>query len=101
MSIKYDVRFIRTAEDDLTEIIIYIAQDSSTAANKLLFHIESSLQKLSEYPYIGVIPQENIIAGAGFRYLVVDNYLVFYIVEDNTVFIHRIIHGARDYKRIL
>ncbi len=101
MPSKYDVKLLRAAENDLTEIIIYIAQDSQTAANKLLSHIESSLENLSEHPYIGVIPQENTIAGAGFRYLVVENYLIFYIIEDKAIFVHRIIHGARDYKRIL
>ncbi|MBL7995484.1 type II toxin-antitoxin system RelE/ParE family toxin, partial [bacterium] len=39
--------------------------------------------------------------GAGYRYLIVDNYLIFYTIEEETIFVHRIIHGARDYRRLL
>lgn len=97
---KCEVRLLRAAEDDLSEAIIYIAQDNPVAAERLLAHIEKNLENLASYPHSGTAPQEPVIAAAGFRYLVVDNYLVFYIVEDDVVFVHRIIHGARDYRRI-
>ncbi len=32
---------------------------------------------------------------------ILDKYLVFYIVKDSIVEVHRIIHGARDYLKIL
>jgi toxin ParE1/3/4 len=37
----------------------------------------------------------------GYRYLIVADYLVFYTFEEQTVLVHRIIHGARDYLRLL
>ena len=37
----------------------------------------------------------------GYRFLVVQNYLIFYTVENHTIWVHRIIHGARDYLSLL
>jgi hypothetical protein len=33
--------------------------------------------------------------------LVVDNYLVFYVIEEEVIYVHRIVHGARDYSQLL
>lgn len=33
----------------------------------------------------------------GFRYLSIGKYLIFYKAEKDTVFIHRILDGRRDY----
>jgi len=37
----------------------------------------------------------------GYRFLVVQNYLIFYTIEDRTIWVHRILHGARDYLSLL
>jgi plasmid stabilization system protein ParE len=33
--------------------------------------------------------------------MVVLNYLIFYVVRETTVEIHRVLHGARDYASLL
>ncbi|WP_373233501.1 type II toxin-antitoxin system RelE/ParE family toxin, partial [Cohnella sp.] len=37
----------------------------------------------------------------GYRFIVVNPYLVFYRIMNDTVVIHRILHGRRDYLREL
>ena len=37
----------------------------------------------------------------GYRHLVVENYLIFYEIENQTIFVHRILDGARDYLSLL
>jgi len=96
---EYSVRLLRIAEDDLTEIVSYIAADRPLAAEALVAKIEKNLALLSKHPYMGRIPKEEDLASLGYRYLVIDRYLVFYIVEESTVLVHRILHGARDYLR--
>lgn len=50
---------------------------------------------------LGGTLREEDLARMGYRYLVVGNYLVFYILGSDTILVHRIIHGARDYLALL
>jgi toxin ParE1/3/4 len=81
----------------LTVRLLSIAEDSVSAAEKLAARIEKQLARLADHPHLGRLPAENELTRLGYRYLVVDNYLVFYTLSAETVLIHRIIHGARDY----
>lgn len=94
---EYSVRLLRAAEDDLREIVTYIAADRPSAAEALANKIEKNLTLLSKHAHLSRIPKEEEIAGLGYRYLVVENYLIFYIIEERTIYVHRILHGARDY----
>ena len=98
---EYFVRLLRLAEEDLNEIILFIAQDNPAAAENVATKIEKNLLTLSTHPHPGRVPNEAELAGAGYRYLIIDNYLIFYTIEEETIFVHRIIHGARDYRRLL
>jgi len=98
---KYQVRLLSIAEEDFTEIISFIAADNLTAADAIANKIEKNLELLSENPNLGRIPREEEIRNLGYRYLIVQNYLIFYTIEDKTIYIHRILHGARNYKPLL
>ena len=98
---KYTLRLLQAAEDDFQEIITYIALDSPSAAEAVADKIEKSLSTLSTYPFLGKIPPEEELANMGYRFLVVQNYLIFYTIEGHTLWIHRILHGARDYLGLL
>ncbi|MBA3966160.1 MAG: type II toxin-antitoxin system RelE/ParE family toxin [Nitrospirales bacterium] len=93
---KYTVRLLAIAEQDLVELVSYLAAENPTAAADVLDHIEAQLQTLTSYPFIGRIPQASTLTALGYRVLVINNYLVFYKVKGNTVLVHRILHGARD-----
>ena len=94
---NYNVKLLRIAEDDLLEIVSYISADQPAAAEALATKIEKNLNLLSKNPYLGRVPKENELTQLHYRYLVVDNYLIFYTIEGQTIYVHRIIHGARDY----
>jgi len=98
---KYQVRLLSIAEEDFTEIISFIAADNPTAADAIANKIEKNLELLSENPNLGRIPREEEIRILGYRYLIVQNYLIFYTMEEKTIFVHRILHGARNYKTLL
>jgi toxin ParE1/3/4 len=100
-TVKYQVRLLKVAEEDFTEIISFVASDNPTAANVIANKIEKNLELLSENPNLGRIPREEEIRNLGYRYLIVQNYLIFYTIEERTIFIHRILHGARNYKTLL
>jgi len=98
---EYEIRLLQVAEDDLREIINYIALDDPAVATTLLDKIENSLSGLISFPLSGKVPTEEALAGMGYRFLTVSNYLVFYSVEEQIVWVHRIIHGARNYISLL
>ncbi len=98
---KYQIRFLKIAEEDFTEIVSYIAADNPKAAETIAGKIESKLELLSDNPLLGRIPRDEEVKKLGYRYLIIQNYIIFYTVESRTIYIHRILHGARDYKAIL
>ncbi len=100
---KHLINITEAAEQDLAEIVEYISNDNPAAALKLAENIEQSILQLEDFPLIGVTPKNRRLTRKGYRILVVDSYLVFYVlVDDNdTVEIRRIISGKIDYKFLL
>ena len=98
---NYQIRFLKIAEEDLTELVSYIAADNPTAADAIATKIEKNLDLLSQNPNLGRIPRDEEIRNLGYRYIIVQNYIIFYTLESKTIYIHRILHGARNYKSLL
>lgn len=98
---KFQIRLLKIAEEDFTEIVSFIADENPTAAEANADKIEKNLELLSENPKLGRIPRDEEIRNLGYRYVIVQNYIIFYTIEQRTIFIHRILHGARNYKSLL
>ncbi len=98
---KYHIRLLKIAEEDFSEIVNYIADDNLEAAKVLADNIEKDLMLLSENPFMGRVPRDEEIKNLGYRYLIVQNYIIFYTIEESLIFVHRILHQARDYKSLL
>jgi len=90
-----DIFISDQAEADLVDIWLYIAEDNIPAADRLNQKINDLILKLSEFPEIGRERPE-IRAVDGLRSVPVGKYLVFYQVTEDTVRIHRILHGSLD-----
>lgn len=98
---EFTVRLLEAAEDDLFEIVTYVATDRPAAATAIAERLEKSMGLLGASPRLGRVPREPDLAELGYRYLVVDDYLVFYKIEGRYVLVYRILHGARDYESLL
>jgi toxin ParE1/3/4 len=90
-------RFSSEARRDLQEIHDYIAADDPAAALRLVGRIEQSCQLLAENPLIG---ESCEFLAERLRMTVVGNYIVFHRPTDDGAEIARIIHGARDWRRL-
>lgn len=95
------VLYLPAAVRDLEEIVDYVRRDGLTRAEKLLDKLEVEIGRLARFPRLGVIPKDMHLARKGYRILIVDNYLVFYVVRGKTVRVRRVIHGARRYQFLL
>ncbi|MFA5658331.1 MAG: type II toxin-antitoxin system RelE/ParE family toxin [Oscillospiraceae bacterium] len=91
------------ALQDLKEIKSYISidLDNSIAAKRLIEKIIKRYEHLAEQPFIGALLSNIIDFNTDYRYLVVENYIIFYKVDENFVSIYRILYGSRDYMKIL
>jgi toxin ParE1/3/4 len=98
---KFNIRFLSIAEEDFTEIISFIASDNVRAAENMATKIEKNLELLSENPLLDKIPADEDLKLLDYRYLIIENYIIFYTIEQKSIYIHRILHGARNYKSLL
>ena len=97
---EYKVKFLEPALNDLEEIILYIAQDSKTAALKMHDKIINKSKKLETFPNLGREVPDKKMKESGFRMLIIDSYIAFYRIIGDTIFIYRVLHGSRDYPRL-
>jgi toxin ParE1/3/4 len=97
--VKYQINLTEAAEQDLTEIADYIAGEDPPAALKVIVRIEKNILKLEDFPLIGVVPRIRRLARKGYRILIVDDYLVFYVIVNNEMIeIRRVLSGKIDYQ---
>ncbi len=95
---KHSVFITEAAEIDLNDIFDYIANDNFPAAINLCDTIEQTILKIEDFPQMGSVPKNRRLARKGYRILIIDIYLVFYVILENKIIeIRRIISGRRDY----
>ena len=93
---KFDIVFLPRADDDLDEIITFIDNESRNAALKLMELIESKINQLADFPYLGKEALDIDIKRLGYRLVPAGNYLIFYRIENDEILICRVLHASRD-----
>lgn len=87
------VVFAPAAREDLKGIGDYIARDNKAAAKRLVLDLQERAARLGTAPRAGRLRSE---LKDGLRSVAFGSYVIFYQVEDTTIRVERIIHGARD-----
>jgi toxin ParE1/3/4 len=100
---KNNIKYTPAAVDDMDEIFSFISQDNITIADNMLERLDRKITGLADFPHMGSVlsDEEYILIQRGYRFIVVQPYLIFYRVLEQTIIIHRILHGRRDYLREL
>jgi len=102
---KYIIKFTPKAADDLEEIYRYISEKlfAEDSALRLLEKIEKNILKLRDYPLSGSLVTDEFLKQKRYRKLIVDNYVVFYVVNEyeKLVVIMRILYGRQKYQDLL
>jgi len=101
MANNYTLRYLPIAVDDLISIFDWIANDSPAHAASFIKKIDHHISKLKTHPLLGRIPRDDKLKNSGYHILVIESYLVFYIIRGKTVEIHRIVHGSRNLDDIM
>ena len=98
---KRDVRILRSAQRDLSEIAAYLRCDAPAAAEHTIDDLLQGIDRLGAFPEGGPVPRDERLARLGFRYLTRGRYLVFYRVTRSQLRIYRVLHERRAYERLL
>lgn len=102
---KYNIIRTDKLEEQLREIIFYIADDSGSIdiALNYLNKIEKAIKRLEDFPMSGSIPRYSILRKQGYRVLIVERHLIFYKINEDKkeVIIYVIVDGRREYKNLI
>lgn len=102
---KYQVIRTDKFEEQLREIIFYIADDSGDIDIALgyLDKIENTIMCLEDFPLSGSLPRYSVLRKQGYRVLIVERHLVFYKIDQlkQTVILYAIVDGRREYKNLI
>lgn len=103
MPTKYNLEYLAPAATDLEEIVKYhIAQVGVPSARKIYNALAGTVRKLEDFPLLGQIHPDPLLAVQGYRKLVLDRtYVAVYKVIGHTVYIYRIVNGKTDYPKLL
>ncbi|MCM1542511.1 MAG: type II toxin-antitoxin system RelE/ParE family toxin [Blautia sp.] len=102
---KYTIIRTDKADEQLRDIIFYIAEDSGSVEIALAYldKLEKAIRNLEEFPYAGSTPRYSILRKQGYLVLIVEKHLVFYKIneEKKEVIIYSIVDGRREYKNLI
>ena len=105
MENNYTVKMIPKAAGDLHDIYRYISEElfATSAATNILERIEKEIMKLKKFPFSCNYVADEYLRNKGYRKLIVDNYIVFYLIveEREQVIIMRVLYGKQKYEDLL
>jgi toxin ParE1/3/4 len=96
MSANVPLRYLPAAQEDLLSILEFIAHDSPSRAVSFTDAIDERIGALRRHPHLGRVPRHPHLASLGYRVLIVEGYLVFYLVRAAGIEIHRAVHASRN-----
>ena len=101
----FNIQITEPAEKDLNEIGTYISKEllEPETAKKVISKIAKEINSLEDMLLRNALAADEKLAYKDIRKIMVDSYIVFYIVteESKTVTIIRILYGKRDWLNLL
>jgi len=99
----YKIRYLPVVQKDLHDIILYFLDNlkSPKAAMDFIETLDKSILRLKQYPYSCKLYQPREPLEFEYRFLPVKNYLVFYIVTENIIEIHRVVYARKNLENII
>lgn len=99
----YKVELSPQAIEDLKEIKSYIEDElqNPTAAKNTILKIIETYESLSISPNSRIPVQKYVSFQTDYRFILANNYSIFYRIEDKTIKVVRILYSRRDFVNIL
>jgi len=101
MEKQYRIELLTPAQRELDEIAkLHMELVGPLSAQKITDCIYSALERLETFPELGIKCRDKHLATAGYRMLICDNYLCFYRLVGNIIYIYHIVDGRSDYPKL-
>lgn len=104
MEFKYSYKFTEKAEKDLDEILAYIREElfNPSAASAFLQKVFENIDNIRNFPFSGMIVENDFLLNKEIRRIVVNNYIMYYLTNEKTreITIIRIVYGKRNLEDI-
>ena len=100
---RFNLRYLPLFWEDLSEAVSYIAYDlhNPQAANNLIDQVEAKILEHLENPTMAATYRTTRERPLPYYWFSVGNYMVFYVVIDDTVEMRRFLYKARDLESII
>lgn len=100
---KNKIHYSPESRRDLDDIWDYIVSElqNRSAAERVINRIIDAVDPLKNFAEIGTPLSSIADIGTDYRFLVSGNYMVFYRVQGNDVYIDRVLYGRSDYMSVL
>ena len=92
---KFKISYTESAKDDLHGIFDYIAGDNLDMAIAFTQELRESVNKLAGFPFMGRERNEDEITFENSRKKIYRNYIIYYSVIKDTIYIEHIQHGSK------
>lgn len=98
-----EVKVSPQAAEDLLEIKDYIENEllNPIAAQNTLEKIVETYEDLANHPEIGIPVERYVSFPTDYKFVLANNYSIFYKIEEDCVKVIRIMYSRRDFVRIL
>ena len=100
---KNKIHYSPESRRDLDDIWDYIVSELQTrsVAERVIDRIMDVVDPLKKFAEMGTPLSSIADVGTDYRFLVSGNYMVFYRVQGNDVYIDRVLYGRSDYMSVL
>jgi len=98
-----EIKYLPSFQQELNAVVEYIifTLEAPQAAINLLDELEKSINNLKVFPLAHRLYHPVKPIKTEYRVLTVKNYLVFYVVLEETIEIHRIIYRKRNLSQLI
>ena len=94
----YAVKILDPAQAELDEIAqLYLSLVGAPYARGITDKIYNAMERLTRFPLSGPQMREPELRRLGYRFLVVEDYIVIYRLIGDNVFVYHIFDGRSDY----
>jgi toxin ParE1/3/4 len=91
-------RISRRADADIERICDFIATDNPEAADRLDEQIHEAILLLAKFPGLGHTRPD--VQDKRYLFRAVGNYVIAYRLENKELVVVRIVHGARNFRKL-
>jgi len=102
---RYKIEIENAAERDMYNILSYITETLKEPASALRLYtsIKEQIVKLSTMPERNSIVDDQPYASIGVRRLFIENYVLFYVIDEPVLTVHiiRVLYNRREWHSLL